>query len=143
MNGCKHCPAYAKCTATYRGSACAALRNSYGVDTDPEIEAKAEEETKLAFLLATSPHLDLVDGRGYKQAASDLIANGVTLGKDANVPDMWEIKLRLAEAQKECACFANYVGRTVCTLTKDIIICHCGGDRKHCDFYPDYRGDRP
>jgi hypothetical protein len=26
MKGCKNCPAYAKCTVTYRGSACAALR---------------------------------------------------------------------------------------------------------------------
>lgn len=33
-SGCKTCPAYAKCTATYRGSRCAALRDSYGLN-DP------------------------------------------------------------------------------------------------------------
>ena len=37
MKGCKNCPAYAKCTVTYRGSACAALRGTYGIDSDPEI----------------------------------------------------------------------------------------------------------
>lgn len=37
MKGCKNCPAYAKCTVTYRGSACAALRSTYGIDSDPEI----------------------------------------------------------------------------------------------------------
>lgn len=37
MKGCKNCPAYAKCTVTYRGSACAALRGTYGLDSDPEI----------------------------------------------------------------------------------------------------------
>ena len=35
-----------------------------------------EQEKKLAFLLATSPHLDTVDGV-YGEAARDLVANGV------------------------------------------------------------------
>lgn len=35
MKGCKNCPAYAKCIVTYRGSACAALRGTYGADDDP------------------------------------------------------------------------------------------------------------
>lgn len=34
---------------------------------------------KLAFLLSTSPYLDVVDGRSYERAADDLIANGVTV----------------------------------------------------------------
>lgn len=42
MKGCKNCPAYAKCTATYRGSACAALRGTYGIDDDPEIKTNAD-----------------------------------------------------------------------------------------------------
>ena len=42
MKGCKDCPAYAKCTVTYRGSACAALRSTYGIDTDPEIITNAD-----------------------------------------------------------------------------------------------------
>lgn len=42
MNGCKQCPAFAKCTVTYRGSACAALRSTYGADTDPEIITNAD-----------------------------------------------------------------------------------------------------
>ena len=33
-------------------------------------------EKKLAFLLATSPHLDTVSG-SYDEAAMDLVANGV------------------------------------------------------------------
>ena len=42
MKGCKGCPAYAKCTVTYRGSACAALRGTYGIDDDPEIVTNAD-----------------------------------------------------------------------------------------------------
>lgn len=42
MKGCKNCPAYAKCTVTYRGSACAALRGTYGIDSDPEIVTNAD-----------------------------------------------------------------------------------------------------
>lgn len=42
MKGCKNCPAYAKCTVTYRGSACAALRGTYGLDSDPEIITNAD-----------------------------------------------------------------------------------------------------
>ena len=42
MKGCKNCPAYAKCTVTYRGSACAALRSTYGIDSDPEIVTNAD-----------------------------------------------------------------------------------------------------
>lgn len=42
MKGCKDCPAYAKCTVTYRGSACAALRGTYGLDSDPEIITNAD-----------------------------------------------------------------------------------------------------
>lgn len=38
-----------------------------------------DTKKKLAFLLATSPHLELVEGRNYEQAADDLIANGVTV----------------------------------------------------------------
>ena len=51
MKGCKNCPAFAKCTVTYRGSACAALRGTYGLDSDPEaitnadkFRAKSDEE---------------------------------------------------------------------------------------------------
>lgn len=42
MKGCKNCPAYAKCTVTYRESACTALRSTYGIDTDPEIITNAD-----------------------------------------------------------------------------------------------------
>ena len=42
MKGCKKCPAFDKCTVTHRGSACAALRGSYGLDTDPEIITNAD-----------------------------------------------------------------------------------------------------
>lgn len=36
MKGCKNCPAYAKCTVAYQGPACAALRGTYGIDSEPE-----------------------------------------------------------------------------------------------------------
>ena len=37
------------------------------------------DRKKLAFLLSTSPYLDVVDGRSYESAADDLISNGVSL----------------------------------------------------------------
>lgn len=42
MKNCKNCPAFAKCTVTYRGSGCAVLRSIYGVETDPEIITNAD-----------------------------------------------------------------------------------------------------
>ena len=42
MKGCKNCPAFSKCTVTYRGSACAALRYTYGLEDDPEIKTNAD-----------------------------------------------------------------------------------------------------
>lgn len=42
MNGCKNCPAFGKCTVTYRGSACAARRSTYGIYDDPEIITNAD-----------------------------------------------------------------------------------------------------
>ncbi len=57
MKGCKNCPAYAKCTVTYRGSACAALRSTYGLGNDPEFTTnayriRAMREKELARFLA-------------------------------------------------------------------------------------------
>lgn len=57
MKGCNKCPAFAKCTVSYRGSACDALRASYGVDSDPEIITNADKiramtDGKLAKCLA-------------------------------------------------------------------------------------------
>ena len=43
MKGCKNCPAYAKRTVTYRGSSCAALRSTYGIDSDPELITNADK----------------------------------------------------------------------------------------------------
>ena len=58
MKGCKNCPAFAKCTVTYRGSGCAALRSAYGVETDPEIITNADhiremDDNELAEFLST------------------------------------------------------------------------------------------
>ena len=58
VKGCKNCPAFAKCTVTYRGSGCAALRSTYGVETEPEIITNADRirkmsDDELAKFLAT------------------------------------------------------------------------------------------
>lgn len=61
MKGCKNCPAFAKCTVTYRGSGCVALRSTYGVETDPEIITNADrirgmDDNELAeFLMECNP----------------------------------------------------------------------------------------
>ena len=59
MKGCNKCPAYEKCTVSYRGSACAALRSTYGLDTDQEIVTNADRilamsDENLAYFLAYS-----------------------------------------------------------------------------------------
>lgn len=89
MNGCKQCPAFDKCTATYRGSACAALRWSYGIDTDPEIVNTTDRE-KLIELLKNAPHFEQMYQTTWQEAmAGWLINNGVTFAKDTNVPSKW------------------------------------------------------
>lgn len=69
MKGCKNCPAYAKCTVTYRGSACSALRSTYGIDTDPEIITNADrirdmsdEELAKAMDMLCPPVTNCIDG---------------------------------------------------------------------------------
>ena len=74
MKGCKNCPAYAKCTVTYRGSACAALRSTYGIDTDPEIITNAdriramddEQLAKLFYSVYKRSCIDFVNQSGIK-----------------------------------------------------------------------------
>jgi hypothetical protein len=58
VKGCKNCPAFAKCTLTYRGPGCVALRSTYGVETDPEIITNADriramDDNELAEFLST------------------------------------------------------------------------------------------
>ena len=70
MRGCKQCPAFEKCTVTYRGSTCAALRSTYGEENDPEIitnadrirEMSDEELAQFIFELYEQPL-----GDGYLQ----------------------------------------------------------------------------
>ena len=61
MKGCKNCPAFSKCTVTYRGSACAALRYTYGLEDDPEIKTNADRiramsDEELAKLIAENAY---------------------------------------------------------------------------------------
>ena len=67
------------------------------------VERMTDRE-KLAFLLATSPHLDVVDGRSYDRAADDLIANGVTVQKWISVED------RLPDKTMKCLVYQTGYG---------------------------------
>ena len=66
-------------------------------------------EKKLAFLLATSPYLDTLDG-SYEKAAKDLVANGVAV-RDAETIDPESLRkqgewIDYAEGGKQCtACY--------------------------------------
>lgn len=58
--------AFAKCTVTYRGSGCAALRSTYGVETDPEIITNADrirgmDDNELAEFLSTKLNDDFYE----------------------------------------------------------------------------------
>ena len=66
VKGCKNCPAFAKCTVTYRGSGCAALRSTYGVETGPEIITNADrirgmDDNELAEFLSTKLNDDFYE----------------------------------------------------------------------------------
>lgn len=79
MKGCKSCPAYAKCTVTYRESACAALRGTYGIDNDPEIitnadRTRAMSDGELANFLDTIH--DFVEDGGGKIVDGNVIYPG-------------------------------------------------------------------
>lgn len=79
MKGCKNCPAFAKCTVTYRGSGCAALRSTYGVETDPEIITNADrirgmDDNELADFI------DRCEAAGYNDSS-------VALDKNNNLMD--------------------------------------------------------
>lgn len=78
MKGCKDCPAFSKCIQTYRGSGCAALRGTYGLNSDPEIITNADRiramsDEKLAKYLsnpcdcAVDPERD-----GFRECGNDL-----------------------------------------------------------------------
>jgi len=66
------------------------------------------DRKKLAFLLSTSPHLDVVDGRSYEKAAEDLIANGVAFAKDTDVPSKW-ISVEDEKPKRRGEYFVSYV----------------------------------
>lgn len=66
MKGCKNCPAFAKCTLTYRGPGCVALRSTYGVETDQEIITNADrirgvDDNELAEFLSTKLNDDFYE----------------------------------------------------------------------------------
>lgn len=87
MNGCKKCPAYAKCTETYRGSGCAALRWTYGLEDDPEKDRIGmTDREKLAELIGDAPvWRNASKGEACTQIADFLLANGVTFATSTNV----------------------------------------------------------
>lgn len=78
MKECKDCPAYAKCTVTYRGSACAALRGTYGLDSDPEIITNADRiramsDEELAKYLSNPCDCEVDPERdGFRECGNDL-----------------------------------------------------------------------
>lgn len=84
MNGCKFCPAHEKCSVTYRGSSCAAIRYHYGLENDPEIvtngdRIRAANDEQLASLLYA---WDCVKGTC---AASDFCENSGIIGCKENI----------------------------------------------------------
>lgn len=79
MKGCKNCPAFAKCTVTYRGSGCAALRSTYGVETDPEIITNADRIRAMDDK-EISDFIDRCKAAGYNDSS-------VALDKNNNLMD--------------------------------------------------------
>lgn len=77
MKGCKNCPAFAKCTLTYRGSGCAALRSTYGVETDPEINAGLSAEKVEKIISMVPPGTKLYKNKilGLRGRATGLVFN--------------------------------------------------------------------
>lgn len=47
-------------------------------------------------------------------------------------------KAQTSAQQKSCPCYIAIAKR--CDGTKEVDLCHCGGDKSKCDFYPEKRG---
>lgn len=84
MNGCKKCPAYAKCTETYRGSGCAALRWTYSLDSDPKLDCTDREKLIELLKKPIYPHLDADPA---EVVADYLLDNGATVLQWISVED--------------------------------------------------------
>lgn len=52
-------------------------------------------------------------------------------------PEANEPKARASGQQRSCPCYVAIAER--CDGTKEIDLCHCGGDESKCDFYPEVR----
>ena len=103
MKGCKNCPAYAKCTVTYRGSACAVLRSTYGIDTDPEIITNADRirdmsDEELAEFLILSPEMEFDVCRFCEYGNTSGDDRGICLTKDG-----------ICRAEANCAAFKKWL----------------------------------
>lgn len=89
MKGCKDCPAFAKCTATYRGAGCAALRWTYGLDTDPEIITNADQIRAMNDLALADQLVVQIDGletcRMYLSAPVGKLWISRTAAREANL----------------------------------------------------------
>lgn len=103
MKGCKNCPAYAKCTITYRGSACAALRGTYGLDNDPEIITNADiirsmGDEELAEFLILSPEMEFDVCRFCTYGNTSGDDRGICLTDDG-----------ICRAEANCAAFKKWL----------------------------------
>lgn len=92
MKGCKNCPAFAKCTVTYRGSGCAALRSTYGVETDPEIITNADRIREMDDN-ELSDFIDRCEAAGYNDSS-------VALDKNNNLMDTLDWLQQPAEEER-------------------------------------------
>lgn len=93
MNGCKKCPAFAKCAETYRGSGCAALRYTYGLESDPKLDC-TDRERLIELIGSTKYGNGSLIGKNFQlgfieKIADHLLSNGVTFVPDTNVGNMW------------------------------------------------------
>lgn len=92
MKGCKNCPAFAKCTVTYRGSGCAALRSTYGVETEPEIITNADRIRAMDDK-ELSEFIDRCEAAGYNDSS-------VALDKNNNLMDTLDWLQQPAEEER-------------------------------------------
>ena len=73
---------------------------------------------------------EILEADGERYAEIHRLLNGETTANESEE--------QASGQQRSCPCYIAIAKR--CNGTKEVDLCHCGGDKSKCDFYPEKRG---